>query len=39
MALAGEVMMPYAATMDMSVKDIMATYGVSKVAAEKRLKY
>ena len=39
MALAGEVMMPYAATANMSVKEIMTTYGVSKVAAEKRLKY
>lgn len=39
MALAGEVMMPYAATANMSAKEIMATYGVSKVAAEKRLKY
>ena len=39
MALAGGVMMPYAATANMSAKEIMATYGVSKVAAEKRLKY
>ena len=39
MALAGEVMMPYEATKGMSAKDIMNTYGVSKAAAEKRLKY
>ena len=39
MALAGEVMMPYDATDGMSVKELMDTYGVSKSAAEKRLKY
>ena len=39
MALAGEVMMPYEATIGMSVKEIMNTYGVSQAAAEKRLKY
>lgn len=39
MALAGEVMMPYEATAGMSVEEIMETYGVSKSAAEKRLKY
>lgn len=38
-ALAGEVMMPYEATKNMSVKEIMQKYGVSKAAAEKRLKY
>ncbi len=39
MALAGEVMMPYEATDGMTVKELMANYGVSKAAAEKRLKY
>ena len=39
MALAGEVMMPYEATLKMSVKRIMKIYGVSKSAAEKRRKY
>ena len=39
MALAGEVMMPYEATQGMSAKELMTTYGVSKAAAEKRLKY
>ncbi len=39
MALAGEVMMPYEATEGMSVKELMVNYGVSKPAAEKRLKY
>lgn len=39
MALAGEVMMPYKATSEMTVEEIMQTYGVSKAAAEKRLKY
>ena len=39
MALAGEVMMPYAATANRSAKEIMETYGVSKAAAEMRLKY
>lgn len=38
-ALAGEVMMPYEATQDMSAKEIMSNFGVSKEAAEKRLKY
>lgn len=38
-ALAGEVMMPYEATNGMSVQELMTTYGVSKPAAEKRLKY
>lgn len=39
MALAGEVMMPYKATVEMTVEEIMQTYGVSRSAAEKRLKY
>lgn len=39
MALAGEVMMPYEATRQMSVEEIMFIYGVSKSAAEKRKKY
>lgn len=39
MALAGEVMMPYEDTQGMSVQDIMKTYGVSKSAAEKRMRY
>ena len=39
MALAGEVMMPYEATENMSVALLMKTYGVSKAAAEKRIKY
>lgn len=39
MALAGEVMMPYEATAGMSIKELMSNYGVSKAAAEKRLKY
>lgn len=39
MAIAGEVMMPYEATQGMTVKDLMNAYGVSKNAAEKRLKY
>lgn len=39
MALAGEVMMPYEATKDMPIAELMETYGVSKFAAEKRLKY
>lgn len=38
-ALAGEVMMPYEATTGMSTKELMCNYGVSKAAAEKRLKY
>lgn len=39
MALAGEVMMPYDATKDMTLDELMDTYGVSKAAAEKRQKY
>lgn len=39
MALAGEVMMPYNATKEMSIDDLMNTYGVSKAAAKKRLTY
>ena len=39
MALAGEVMMPYEATNGMSAKDLMNNFGVSKSAAEIRLKY
>ncbi|MBR4395945.1 MAG: ImmA/IrrE family metallo-endopeptidase [Eubacteriaceae bacterium] len=39
MALAGEVMMPYEATKGMSAQELMSIYGVSKPAAEKRLKY
>ena len=39
MALAGEVMMPYEATKEMPVSELMKIYGVSKAAAEKRLKY
>lgn len=39
MALAGEVMMPYNATIGMSAKELMSTYGVSEAAAKKRLKY
>ena len=38
-ALAGEVMMPYKATQDMSVKQIMKTYGVSEKAAKIRITY
>ena len=38
-ALAGEVMMPYDATQNMSVEQIMATYGVSKEAAKIRKTY
>lgn len=38
-ALAGEVMMPYNATMGLSVNELMDNFGVSKAAAEKRLKY
>ena len=38
-ALAGEVMMPYEATQNMSVEQIMTTYGVSEKAAEKRKTY
>lgn len=39
MALAGEVMMPFDATAGMSEKELMNNFGVSKAAAEKRLKY
>lgn len=39
MAIAGEVMMPYNATKNMSKKELMETYGVSESAATKRLKY
>lgn len=39
MALAGEVMMPYEATKNMTEIDIMKKYGVSKRAANKRMKY
>lgn len=38
-ALAGEVMMPYEATEGMTANDIMSNFGVSKMAAERRLKY
>ncbi len=38
-ALAGEVMMPYEATNGMDVTEMMRRYGVSKAAAEQRLKY
>lgn len=38
-AIAGEVMMPYEATQNMSEKDLMKTYGVSKKAVQKRLTY
>ncbi|MCI8471962.1 MAG: ImmA/IrrE family metallo-endopeptidase [Clostridiales bacterium] len=38
-ALAGEVMMPYEATDEMSARELMSNFGVSKAAAEKRLKY
>lgn len=39
MALAGEVMMPYEATENMTVPEIIDTYGVSVPAAMKRKKY
>lgn len=39
MALAGEVMMPYDVTVGMSAKELMNSFGVSKAAADKRLKY
>lgn len=39
MALAGEVMMPYEATQNMTEKEIMKAYGVSKSAACMRMKY
>lgn len=38
-ALAGEVMMPYSASEGMTIDEIMNTYGVSKIAANERLKY
>lgn len=38
-ALAGEVMMPYEATKNMSKEQLMKTYGVSEAAAKKRLTY
>ena len=38
-ALAGEVMMPYEVTRNMTVTELISTYGVSKLAAEKRKKY
>lgn len=39
MALAGEVMMLYEETQNMSAAQLMKTYGVSKAAAEKRMRY
>ena len=39
MAIAGEVMMPYEFTENMTEKEIMKVYGVSQAAARKRLKY
>jgi len=39
MAIAGEVMMPYEFTKNMTEKEIMKIYGVSQAAARKRLKY
>ena len=38
-ALAGEVMMPYETTQGMGEKELMTIYGVSKAAAQKRMKY
>lgn len=38
-ALAGEVMMPYEATNGKSINELINNFGVSKAAAEKRLKY
>lgn len=38
-ALAGEVMMPYEATVGMSAKELMSKFGVSNSAAKKRLTY
>ena len=38
-ALAGEVMMPYEATRNMSKEQLMKIYGVSEAAANKRLTY
>lgn len=38
-AIAGEVMIPYNTTMDMSEKDIISYYGVSPAAAKKRKTY
>ena len=39
MAIAGEVMMPYEATQGMTEKELVENFGVSKAAAQKRLKY
>lgn len=39
MAIAGEVMMPFEATIGMSKKELMKIYGVSDKAAQKRLTY
>lgn len=39
MALAGEIMMPYEETQGLTEKELMQKYGVSKAAAQKRLKY
>lgn len=39
MAIAGEVMIPYNATKDMSEKEIMSRYGISAAAAKKRKTY
>lgn len=38
-AIAGEVMIPYKATIDMSEKEIISFYGVSLAAAKKRKTY
>lgn len=38
-ALAGETMMPYEATKNMSIAELMNIYGVSKAAAQKRSTY
>ncbi len=38
-AITGETMMPYEATKEMSEKEMMETYGVSEMAAEKRKTY
>jgi len=39
MALAGEIMMPYEETCGLTENELMKKYGVSKAAAQKRLKY
>lgn len=39
MALAGEIMMPYEVTKNISIEELMNTYGVSKAAARKRSTY